>query len=99
MKPMAKGDILHYVTVELANMIASRGLITDHVSYVDAHAIASLLQAESGLEPVVDHQEVNPDNSLATLLVALGTWYAGGSMQDAVNASATMTEILGKVTA
>jgi hypothetical protein len=99
MKPMAKGDILHYVTVELANMIASRGLITDHVSYVDAHAIASLLQAESELEPIIDHQEVDPDKALATLFVALGTWYAGGSMQDAVSASATLAEILGKVTA
>lgn len=99
MKPMAKGDILHYVTVELSNMIASRGLILDHVSYVDAHAVSALLQAESGLEPVVDHQEFDPDKALASLLVAIGTWYAGGSMQDAVNASATMTEVIGKVTA
>jgi hypothetical protein len=53
---------------------------------------------ESGLEPVVDHQEVDPDKALAALLVGLGVWYAGGSLQDAVNSAETLANVLGKVT-
>jgi hypothetical protein len=100
MKPMSKGDLLRYVMEEAVRvLIGPRGVILDHVSYAAARNISSILQAESGLEPVVDHQEVDPDKALAALLVGLGMWYAGGSMQDAVTAAATLVNAMGKVTA
>lgn len=99
MKPMSKGDLLRHVILELTpGLITSRGVILDHVSYTTARSVASTLQIESGLEPVVDHQEVDPDKALAALLVGLGVWYAGGSLQDAVNSAETLANVLGKVT-
>lgn len=99
MKPMSKGDVLRYVIVEFTpGLLASRGVILDHVSYVTARGVSNFLQGESGLKPVVDHQEVDPDKALAALLVGLGVWYAGGSLQDALNAAETLANVLGKVT-
>lgn len=100
MKPMSKGDLLRYVIVELMpGLLASRGVILDHVSYTTARSVAATLQVESGLEPVVDHQEVDPNKALAALLVAMGTWYAGGSLQNALNAAVTLAFILGNTLA
>lgn len=99
MKPISKGDLLSHVLEEItSSILASRGVILDHVSYVTVRSLSSTLQAESGLEPVIDHQEVDPNKALAALLVSMGTWYAGGTLADAVNSAETLANVIGKVT-
>lgn len=98
MKPMARGDLLQTVLSDVYNSLAARGVVLDSVSRVDFTSVEALLAAESGLVAKIDYQEVDPDKALAALLVGLGKWYAGSTLQDALNAAATLRIVLEKMT-
>ena len=78
----------------IAHMIDVDGIIVDEVSYYEAAVIAAEMKKATGLEPEVDYQLTDPQKALATLLVGLGVWYAGGDGSEALNAAATLLNTL-----
>ena len=71
----------------------------DVVAYNEATRIASFIIARERLVPVVDYQAVDKDKVLASLVVGIGMWYAGGTGQNALNAAATLAFVLGNTLA
>lgn len=71
----------------------------DIVAYNEATRIASFIITRERLVPVVDYQAVDADKELASLVVGIGMWYAGGTGQNALNAAATLAFVLGNTLA
>lgn len=99
MKPMTKGDLLQHILTELSSgTLASRGVIVDHVSLEVVKNIVKLLESESDLKPEASSESTDPDYVMAALLLGLAIWYAGGSMQGALDMAATLAALLEKET-
>lgn len=89
------GDDLEYL-LESALQCANK---VDIVAYNEATRIASFIITREGLVPSVDYQAVDKDKVLASLVVGIGMWYAGGTGQDALDAAVTLAFILGNTLA
>ena len=84
---------IDYVLNNISNAMGENGLIIDEVSYFEIAEIVAELHEATGLEPEVDYQLTDPQKALATLLVGLGVWYAGGDGSEALNAAATLLNV------
>jgi hypothetical protein len=84
---------IDYVLNNISHMIGANGVIVDEVSYFEIAEIVVELKEATGLEPEVDYQLTDPQKALATLLVGLGVWYAGGDGSEALNAAATLFNV------
>lgn len=85
---------IDYILNNISHMMGADGIIVDEVSYFEIAEIVAEMKEATGLEPEVDYQLTDPQKALATLLVGLGVWYAGGDGSEALNAAATLLNTL-----